>query len=137
MEGGHDVKADAPIDHIPVFVRAGSIVPFGPDVQYSNEKPWDDLEIRVYPGADGQFTLYEDAGDGYGYERGEFSEITFYWDDAQRQLTIAGRKGKFKGMLKKRTFRLVLIGGQDTRGDYPLSPTKTIEYSGRLTRVSL
>ena len=137
VEGGRDVKADAPIDHIPVFVRAGSIVPFGPDVQYSSEKPWDDLEIRVYPGADGQFTLYEDAGDGYGYERGEFSEITFNWDDAQRQLTIGGRKGKFKGMLKKRTFRLVLIGGQDTRGDYPLSPTKTIEYGGRLTRVSL
>ena len=84
-EGGKAIKRLAPIDIMPVFVKAGSIIPFGPKVQYSGEKAWDNLELRVYPGADGDFVLYEDAGDGYGYEQGEFAQIRFHWNDSSQQ----------------------------------------------------
>ena len=111
-DGGKKILRPCPITEMPVYVRAGSIVPLGPDVQYSTEKPWDDLEIRVYTGADGTFTLYEDEGDNYNYERGLFTEIPFEWDDARRTLTIGSRKGHYKGMLQQRTFRIVAIDGE-------------------------
>ena len=137
-EGGKTILRPTPIDEMPVYVRAGSILPFGPEVQYSSEKAWDELEIRVYPGADGIFTLYEDEGDTYNYEKGQFSEIVFSWDDAARQLTIADRKGKFKGMLLVRKFRVVLVDGQTTgRGNLPLQGGKTVSYTGKQLTLSL
>lgn len=98
---------DAPLDRIPLFVRAGSIIPMGPDVQYAGEKDWDNLEIRVYPGTDGSFTLYEDEGDGYGYEKGRYGRIVFGWDDAKRELSVSAVEGGFPGMLKERDFHIV------------------------------
>ena len=129
-DGGREVKRACPIHEMPVYVRAGSILPFGPDVQYSSEKPWDELEIRVYPGADGTFSLYEDEGDGYNYERGQFSLITFTWDDSARRLTIGARQGSFRGMLQQRRFRVVIVGEQSGRGDQPLHGGTLVDYDG-------
>ena len=134
-DGGQEVSVPTSIYHIPVFVRAGSIMPFGPEVQYSSEKPWDDLEIRVYPGADGSFCLYEDEGDNYNYEQGKFSTINFYWDDAKRTLRIAGRSGSFKGMLKKRQFRIVVVNEQSGPGHQPMRGARAVAYKGKKMTV--
>ena len=117
-KGGQSVKLTTSLQDVPMFVRAGSIVPLGPVMQYVGEKTWDDLEIRVYPGADGQFTLYEDEGDNYNYEKGVYSTITFQWNDRTRTLTIGARQGSYPGMLQKRQFTLVLPDGT----------TKTVSY---------
>jgi alpha-D-xyloside xylohydrolase len=93
-EGGKSYVLSVTIATVPAFVRAGTILPIGPDVQYAAEKPWDDLEVRVYTGADGRFVLYEDAGDGFGYERGEYIETVFTWDDAAGKLSIDDPKGR-------------------------------------------
>ena len=135
-QGGKTIERLAPIDIIPVYVKAGSIVPLGPDVQYTNEKPWNNLEIRVYPGADADFTLYEDEGDNYNYEKGEFSQITFHWDNANSKLTIKDRQGKFKGMLESRTFNVVLVNS-NTPSAKVQAQGKTIDYYGKETTVEL
>ena len=88
FEGGKQITAACPIDKMPLLVRAGSIVPLGPVVQYAAEKPSDPIEVRIYAGADGSFTLYEDEGDNYNYEKGVFATIELRWDDATRTLTI-------------------------------------------------
>ncbi len=121
-EGGRTIMRPAPIDIIPVFVKAGSILPWGPQVQYATEKNWENLEMRIYPGTDGTFTLYEDEGDNYNYENGKYSLIKFSWNDNGHTLTIHEREGKFKGMLDKRTFNLKLMGSEIV---------KTIEYDGK------
>ncbi len=126
--GGQTVSIETGIDMIPVFVRAGGIVPIGPDVQYSNEKPWDNLEIRVYAGADGSFCLYEDEGDNYNYENGAFSTIGFKWNDGSRTMTIAARQGQFEGMLADRDFRIVMISPNGEK-------TKTVHYNGKKVSV--
>jgi alpha-D-xyloside xylohydrolase len=110
-----------------MFVRAGSILPLGPEMQYVGERSWDHLEIRVYPGADGAFVLYEDEGDNYNYERGACSTITFKWNDNTRQLTIGTRKGDFPGMLKSRRFTVVLPDGRQ----------QEVEYNGSERVISL
>ena len=127
LEGGRDYTRDYSISEIPVFVRAGSVLPFGPDVQYTSEKPWDALEITVFPGADGSFTLYEDEGDGYAYEQGAYSTITFNWNDGASELEIAPRKGSFPGMLQERDFIVSLPGGEPV----------TVHYTGKRVRVVL
>ena len=137
FEGGRTIQRPTSINDMPVFVRAGSILPFGPEVQYSSEKPWDQLEIRVYPGANGTFTLYEDEGDNYNYERGAFSKITFAWDEAARTLTIADRLGQFPGMLKSRQFRVVLMDKQTTRGDQPMPGGQLVTYDGKSQTIKL
>ncbi len=140
MSGGQTVTADAPTDIIPLFVRAGSIVPWGPDVQYTTQEAWDDLEVRVYPGADGDFTFYEDANDGYGYEQGEYTEIHFHWDDASNQLTISAPEGSYDGMIGDRKFRLVRVsetrGTADGATDDELVST-TVNYTGQAVTVTL
>jgi len=123
--GGADITLDLCLSDNPIFVKAGSILPLGPDVQYAEEKPWDNLEIRVYPGADGSFTLYEDETNGYNYEKGIFSEIDFKWADRSRTLTIDRRKGEFPGMLQQRRFNIVLPDGT----------SRTVEYNGRKQTV--
>lgn len=131
LTGGQTVDREAPIDIMPLYVKAGSILPFGPKVQYAEEKPWDELEIRVYQGANGSFVLYEDEFDNYNYEQGKYSEITFDWNDRSRTLTISDRAGAFDGMLSQRRFNVVLIeAGQ-------ASQPQTIAYNGSKTTVKL
>lgn len=115
------------LNRIPLFVRAGSVVPVGPDVQYSGEKAWDELTVCIYPGADGSFTLYEDEFDNYNYEKGAYTEIPMTWDDSSRTLTIGARKGKYPGMLEKRSFTVKTPDGSQ----------KTVSYAGKKVRVRL
>jgi alpha-D-xyloside xylohydrolase len=105
--------AAAPLERIPLYVRAGSIVPMGPEKQWSTEKPEDPIELRIYAGADGDFTLYEDENDNYNHEGGAFATISLHWDDARQALTLGARQGGFPGMLDGRTFRGV--GGRRSR----------------------
>jgi alpha-D-xyloside xylohydrolase len=134
--GGQTIDATAPIETMPLFVRAGSIIPYGPAVQYANEKPADPIELRIYPGADGEFTLYEDEGDNYNYEQGDYATISIRWDDQKRQLTIGDRKGKFPGMVKKCTFRIVWVSSNHGTG---IAPTKTadmeVSYNGNAVKI--
>lgn len=132
-EGGQNVMKPCPINIIPVYVKAGTILPVGPDVQYSSEKKWDNLTIHVYPGADGSFTLYEDEGDNYNYEKGKFSEIVFSWDEASHRLTIGNRKGSYNGMLKNRTFNIVLVSADGESS----KQGKSIRYDGKSVTVEL
>jgi alpha-D-xyloside xylohydrolase len=130
--GGVEIETDAPIGKMPVFIRAGSIVPMGPFIQYSDEKPADPLEIRIYPGADGSFTLYEDENDNQNYTRGVYATIDFTWDDAGHKLTVSGRKGSFPGMLKERTFKVVLVGEDHGTGvDVTPEPDRTVRFDGK------
>ena len=118
-------------------MKAGSIVPIGPRVQYATEKKWDDLELRVYPGADGEFTLYEDENDDYNYEKGLYSLITFKWNDAQRRLTIDARKGSYRGMSATRTFNVSVVRENRGTGVEPSTTfDKTIRYSGEKAVVN-
>ena len=131
LTGGQTVAADAPIDKIPLLIRAGSLIPMGPFIQYAAEKPADPIELRIYPGADGTFTLYEDENDNYDYEKGVYATIAFHWDDAKRQLTIDDRNGSFPGMLKERTFDIVLVGKDHGTGvGITDNPDKTVRYQG-------
>ena len=128
--GGCSFTRRYDFDDMPVFVRGGGIIPVGPDVQFASQKPWDDLQLRIYSGADADFTLYEDAGDGYGYEKGEYSRIPIHWDDAAEALTIGKREGQFKGMLSERTFRVVLVRPGSGCGLDNMSEDVTVRYDG-------
>ena len=131
LPGGGSVVADAPTDKVPLMIRSGSIIPMGPFVQYSTEKPADPIELRIYPGADGSFTLYEDENDNYNYEKGVYSTIDFRWDDARHQLRIDSRKGSFPGMLQERTFHVVVVRkGHGTGVEVADAPDKVISYAG-------
>jgi len=132
--GGQKVTRQTPLDIIPIYVKAGSIIPFGPQVQYATEKKWDNLDIRVYPGADGDFTLYEDENDNYDYEKGKYTEIKFHWDDKKHLLEIADRKGSFDGMLKDRKFS-VSIATTETDSAAKLKAVKVVNYDGNETSL--
>ena len=110
-KGGQSVTVEKTLHQVPMFVRAGSILPLGPEMQYVGEKKWDHLELHIYPGADGTFTLYEDEGDGYRYEEGIYTTITFHWNDKARKLTIGQRKGQYPGMLQHRKFTIIWPDG--------------------------
>jgi alpha-D-xyloside xylohydrolase len=119
-------------------VKAGTIIPIGPRVQYSTEKKWDNLEIRVYPGADGAFTLYEDENDNYNYEKGIYSTITFSWDDTKKVLTINNRKGSFPGILTERKFNIVMVAsGTGTGMNKIQKNAKVVTYNGEKVVVKL
>ena len=120
-KGGRNVTLETTFDRVPMFVRAGSILPLGPEMQYVGEKAWDNLELRVYPGADGRFVLYEDEGDNYNYEKGAYSTITLQWNNKKHTLTIGARKGEYPGMLQSRAFTVV----------WPDGTTKTVNYQGQ------
>ena len=135
--GGLMIDAAAPLERLPLFVRAGSIIPMGPDVQYATEKPVDPIELRVYRGADGAFTLYEDENDSYAYEKGVYATIPITWNEASKQLTIEARTGRFPGMLERRTFQIVFVGQQHGVGiDAESKPDKTVLYEGRALSIS-
>ena len=124
-KGGRNVTLETMLDRVPMFVRAGSILPLGPEMQYVGEKAWDNLELRVYPGANGIFLLYEDEGDGYNYEKGVYSVIQFRWNEKFRALTISDRQGHYPGMLQNRQFTIVLPDGQQ----------QTVRYDGSAQTV--
>lgn len=135
-DGGKIVDAAAPLDRMPLYVRAGSIVPLGPDVEYSDQRPADPIELRVYAGANGDFTLYEDENDSYDYEKGAYATIPFHWDDASRTLTIGTRQGSFPGMLQSRTFRIVFVGdGHGIGVDPTAQPDQVVHYTGQAITI--
>jgi alpha-D-xyloside xylohydrolase len=125
--GGQTVSLETTLDCVPMFVRAGSIVPMGPEMQYVGEKDWTQLELRIYPGADGAFTLYEDEGDNYNYEKGAYSTISIKWNERTRTLTIGERQGSFNGMLQQRRFTIVMPDGKQ----------KTVDYTGKTQEIVL
>ncbi|MDD4032545.1 MAG: glycoside hydrolase family 31 protein, partial [Bacteroidales bacterium] len=125
-EGGQTVSKEVPIEIMPLYVKAGSIVPFNTEkVQYAEEKPWTKLELKVYPGADASFVLYEDENDNYNYEKGAYTEIPVTWDNVNNTLTIGARTGSFEGMLKNRKFVVSVVGQK----------AKTISYTGKELKV--
>jgi len=130
IAGGQTLTADAPYERIPLYVRAGSIIPFGPDMQWSDEKPADNIRLYVYAGRDADFTLYEDDGVTYGYEKGAYATIPIHWDDASRTLTLGERKGSFPGMLETRTFTVVVVDPEHPAGFVPDASGTEMTYEG-------
>jgi len=137
LQGGQYLEVDAPYERIPVFVREGSILPIGPKMQWSDEKPAELIHLYVYEGANGEFTLYEDEGTNYNYEKGKYATISFQYDDARHELVIGQRKGKFDGMLKSRRFNIVFVSKS---ADKPLELDHPegvmVQYTGKEIRVS-
>ena len=111
LNGGQHLTIDVPMDMMPLYVKAGSIIPMGPVMQYATEKPADTIELRIYPGANGEFKFYEDENDNYNYEKGAKAIFTLSYNDKLRKLTISDTKGSFPGMLKQRTFNIVIVKG--------------------------
>lgn len=138
LQGGRHIQAEAPFERMPVFVKAGSIIPFGPDLQYTSEKPADPVTLYVYTGKDAEFTLYEDEGTNYNYEKGAFSTIGIHYNEASKSLTIADRKGKFEGMLNSRTFRIIIIKPNQQKSlDFNQQADKTVKYTGNKITIKL
>jgi alpha-D-xyloside xylohydrolase len=136
VDGGGMSSAAASLDRIPLHVRVGSIVPMGPDLQWATEKAADPLELRIYPGANAAFTLYEDEDDNYDYEKAVHAIIPIQWDDTNAKLTIGERQGKFPGMLERRTFHVIFVGEGHGTGIEPAAHVdKTIEYAGKSVTV--
>jgi len=136
--GGASLDAPAPYDSMPVHVRAGAIVPMGPELQYTDEKPADPITLWVYAGADGAFTLYEDDGLTYGYEKGQFSRIPLRWNDTTRTLTIGKRDGGFTGMPQTRTFEVVFVAKEKPVGfSFTPKADKTVKYDGTAVDVKM
>jgi len=136
VEGGKSLDAPAALDRIPLYVRAGSILPMGPDVEYAAEKPADPIELRVYRGANAGFTLYEDENDTYAYEQGAYATIPLQWDEAAQALTIGQRQGSFPGMLVNRTFRVVFVAENHGAGiGAAAQPDRTVRYDGTAITV--
>jgi alpha-D-xyloside xylohydrolase len=137
FNGGLTLAAAAPINTIPLYIKAGSIIPMGQLMEYATERPADNIELRIYAGADGQFKLYEDENDTYHYENGAFATLSFYWKDQQKQLTISDTKGKFNGMLQKRKFNIVLVDAAHGNGiDVSTKIDRTVDYSGKEIKIS-
>jgi alpha-D-xyloside xylohydrolase len=136
--GGKEIEAEAPLDRMPLYVRAGSILPMGPEIEYAAQDPGGPIELRIYRGADGQFDLYEDAGDSYDYEKGQHSVIPICWNESASVLTIGDREGSFPEMVQKRTFRIVVVGsGHGIGGEVTSDADKKITYEGTEIKVSL
>ncbi len=136
LSGGQTINADAPLDRIPVYAKAGSIIAFGPSAQSSSTKP-DPIELRVYAGSDADFILYEDEGDTYNYEHGAYSVIPIHWDDKAGKLTIEDRRGSFSGMLEHRIFRIIRVTDTHGVGIAPSTFDATVEFDGHVVSVQL
>lgn len=137
--GGQTIVADAPFDKIPVFVPEGSILPVGPEMEWSDQKKAELIDLYVYAGKDGSYTLYEDEGTNYNYEKGKYAMIDFKYNDAQKTITIAARKGAFDGMLQKRRFNIVLVSDNNQQGiSLAKAPKgKMVKYAGKAVTVKL
>jgi alpha-D-xyloside xylohydrolase len=137
IPGDQTINAIAPLDRLPLYVRAGSILPLGPDEEWSTQKAADPIELRIYRGANGDFTLYEDENDNYDYEKGVYATIPFHWDDGANTLTIGDRKGQFPGMLESRSFRVVFVSEDHGVGiNSADGPDKVVQYSGKQIAVT-
>ncbi len=131
LDGGKHIVADAPLDRIPLYVKAGSILPLGPEVEYATQSPDAPLTLRVYRGANGDFNLYEDEGDTYDYEKGAHAVIPLHWDDASATLSIGARQGSYPGMPAARTFRVVMVRpGAGAGPQMEPAADKEIQYNG-------
>jgi alpha-D-xyloside xylohydrolase len=138
LAGGKKITRATPIEIMPLYVKAGSILPLGPMLQYATEKPADPIELRIYAGADGKFELYEDENDNYNYEKGKYAIIPFEWKDAEKKLVIGTRTGEFEGMLKNRTFKIVLVKPNQGVGLEPSTRyDKEIKYDGKEVSVTI
>ena len=138
IEGGQRLVVDAPYERIPVFVRAGAIIPFGPEMEWSDEKPAELINLYVYAGSDGEFQLYEDEGTNYNYEKGKYATIDIRYDDTTRTVTFSQRKGQFPGMLKNRRFNVVFITPEQPRALNLDNPEgKLVQYNGKAVSVQL
>lgn len=138
IEGGQSLVVDAPYERIPVFVREGSIIPYGPEIQYTDEKPAELITLYVYAGSNGTFQLYEDEGTNYNYEKGKYATIDITYNDASKTLSFGQRQGAFKGMLKERRFQIVYVTKEQPRelSFEPLN-TVTVAYKGKAISVKL
>jgi alpha-D-xyloside xylohydrolase len=137
INGGSKIEADAPYERMPLFVKEGSIIPVGPEIQYTDEKPADPVTLYVYTGRDCAFTLYEDEGTNYNYEKGACSTIKFSYNNSVRELTIGDRYGEFNGMLKSRTFNIVWVTSEKPVAfDPEIVPDKSVTYEGKKLTIS-
>ena len=136
-EGGQTIKADTPLDKIPLFVKSGAIIPMGQTVQYSGQSQNEELDIYIYEGNNGEFTLYEDEGNNYNYENGAFSTIRFIWNDAQKELVIGDSTGNYNGMISQRLFKIFLIKQNKTESKSNNQPNIVIHYKGLKETVKL
>jgi alpha-D-xyloside xylohydrolase len=135
-KGAQEVEVEAPLERIPVFVRAGSIVPMGPEIEYADEKPAGPIELRIYRGADGSFDLYEDKGDDYDYETGAYSLIPFRWSEVKKTLTIGDRVGQYPGMPREITVNIVWVSpGHGVDEAVEVRPDKVVTYTGKAVFV--
>ncbi|MDM8159996.1 glycoside hydrolase family 31 protein [Labilibaculum sp. K2S] len=137
IQGGQKLNVDAPYEHIPLYIREGAIIPVGPEIQYTDEKPAEKIVLYVYRGQDGNFTLYEDEGVNYNYEKGSYSNIPFIYDDTKGTLTIGERKGQFEGMLKERTFIIVPVSKDNAQGFKYDAQGKKVSYDGHEQTIKL
>ena len=138
LSGGQTIDAPAPIDILPLYVKAGSIVPMGKEMEWATQKQEDTIELRIYSGADGTFTLYEDANDTYNYEKGEYATFTFNWNDENKTLNISQRKGSFPGMLQNRIFNVVVVNENKGTGEAEtLQADKVVHYNGSPVSVKI
>ncbi|HUC82553.1 MAG TPA: TIM-barrel domain-containing protein, partial [Flavisolibacter sp.] len=137
-DGGKRISAEAGYERMPLFVKAGAILPFGPELQYTSEKPADEITLYVYAGADGAFTLYEDEGTNYNYENGAFATIPITYNEATKTLTIGERKGSFNGMLRQRKFNVVWVTKEAKRGvDVPSATDQSVTYIGKAITIKM
>jgi alpha-D-xyloside xylohydrolase len=132
QKGAHEIDADAPLGRIPLYVRAGSIIPFGPEIEYTSEKPAGPIELRIYQGADGAFDLYQDSGDGYDYEKGAHAVIPVRWSESTKTLTIGDRKGQYPEMPASIQINIVWVSAGHGFSVAPVAnPDITVEYTGK------
>ena len=138
LAGGRTIQADAPYTEIPVFIKAGSIIPCGPEIQYTTEKPADPIRLFVYTGSDGSFTLYEDENTNYNYEQGKFATIPLIYNEDRKELIIGKRHGSFADMVKKRTFEIIFISKEKQSGmNFDLKPDAVVAYDGNQKTIKM
>lgn len=137
IKGGQQQRVDAPYDRIPLFVKEGAILPFGPEIQYSDEKKPEQITLYLFAGKNGAFTLYEDEGVNYNYEKGAYATIDFRYDDASQTLEIGERQGSFNGMLQERTFQIVYVDKNRSQGVKPDAKGVEVVYTGKAQKIAL
>jgi alpha-D-xyloside xylohydrolase len=136
--GGQRITADAPYERMPLYVKEGSIIPFGPELQYTTEKPADTIQLHVYTGKDASFTLYEDGGTTYDYEKGQFATIPFSYNQQEGTLTIGNQQGSYPGMLRQRVFRITTISPKTAKAlNFSAPADKEVLYTGKKQTIKL
>ena len=137
IKGSQEIEAEAPLNRLPLYIRSGSILPLGPEIEYATQNPGGPIELRVYRGANGSFELYEDSGDSYDYQKGAHSIIPIHWDEAAHQLTLGKRIGSFPGIVEERHFRVVFVAHDHGSGEaITTTADREITYNGTETTVT-